>query len=85
MEKQVEDNINRSGRGTKLLEKIRALPAKQLAEVEDPADFLNPRDDDSRLSQAAAKLSEAAFAKVWGNPEDAAYDALRARRGKRRP
>jgi hypothetical protein len=29
-----------------------------------------------RLSQAAARMSEAAFARVWDNPEDAAYDAL---------
>lgn len=59
-----------------LLEKIRALPPDKLVEVEDFVDFLHARDDDRRLSQAAAKTSEAAFAKVWDNPEDAAYDAL---------
>ena len=59
-----------------LLEKIRALPPEKLAEVEDFVDFLLARDDDRRLSFAAAKVSEAAFAKVWDNPEDAAFDAL---------
>ena len=59
-----------------LLEKIRALPPEKLAEVEDFVDFLQARDEDRRLSFAAAKMSEAAFAQRWDNPEDAAYDAL---------
>jgi hypothetical protein len=29
---------------------------------------------DSSLVTASAKVSEAAFAEVWDNPEDAAYD-----------
>lgn len=29
---------------------------------------------DTNLTLAASKLSEAAFSKVWDNPEDAAYD-----------
>lgn len=60
----------------KLLEKIRALPPDKLTEVEDFVDFLAARDEDRRLSQAAARMSEAAFARVWDNPEDAVYDAL---------
>lgn len=59
-----------------LLEKIRALPPDKLIEVEDFVDFLAARDEDRRLSQAAARMSEAAFARVWDNPEDAVYDAL---------
>ncbi len=59
-----------------LLEKIRALPAEKLAEVEDFVDFLRQRDDDRQLTQAAAKLSENAFLRVWDNDEDAVYDQL---------
>lgn len=59
-----------------LLEKIRALPPDKLAEVEDFVDFLRVRDDGRHLVTAAARLSEAAFAAVWDNPDDAAYDTL---------
>lgn len=58
-----------------LIEKIRQLPPQRLAEVEDFVDFLRARDE-RRLTQAAAKASEAAFAKAWDNEEDAAYDKL---------
>lgn len=60
-----------------LIEKIRRLPAHRIAEVEDFVDFLGAREDDDRsLGQAAAKLSEDAFAQVWDNPDDADYDRL---------
>ena len=59
-----------------LIEKIRSLPPEKAAEVEDFVDFLRQRSDENRLSQAAAKLSEEAFAEVWDNPEDAVYDKL---------
>ena len=60
-----------------LIEKIRRLPAHRVAEVEDFVDFLRSRDDgDRQLGQAVAKVSEAAFAKVWDNPDDADYDQL---------
>jgi hypothetical protein len=39
-------------------------------------DFLRTREDEQRLVQAAAKASEASFAAVWNNDEDAAYDRL---------
>jgi hypothetical protein len=58
-----------------LLEKIRQLPPQRLAEVEDFVDFLRAREE-RRLTQAAAKASEPAFAKAWDNDEDAAYDRL---------
>ena len=59
-----------------LLEKIRSLPAEKLAEVEDFVDFLRQRDGERRLTQAATKLSEDAFLRVWDNDEDAVYDQL---------
>ncbi|TDI38193.1 MAG: DUF2281 domain-containing protein [Acidobacteria bacterium] len=59
-----------------LIEKIRSLPPEKAAEVEDFVDFLRQRSEKNRLSQAAAKLSEEAFAEVWDNPEDAVYDEL---------
>jgi len=59
-----------------LLEKIRRLAPERVAEVEDFVDFLRQRDEERRLSNGAARLSEAAFAKVWENPDDADYDRL---------
>ena len=41
-----------------LIEKIRQLPPQRLAEVEDFVDFLRTREDDQRLTQAAARASE---------------------------
>jgi len=59
-----------------LFEKIRRLPAERVAEVEDFVDFLRVRDDERRITQAASRISEAAFARVWENPDDADYDRL---------
>ncbi|MFT7722578.1 MAG: hypothetical protein QM788_07075 [Roseateles sp.] len=59
-----------------LIDKIRHLPPQRMAEVEDFVDFLRARDDEQRLAQAAAKASEASFAQVWDNDDDAAYDRL---------
>lgn len=62
----------------RLLEKIRKLPSGKIIELEDFIDFLHQRQTDSNynLSVAATKLSEASFAKIWDNSEDAAYDNL---------
>jgi len=62
----------------RLIEKIRNLPSEKVIEVEDFIDFLCDRQRDSShdLVLAATKLSEASFAKIWDNPEDAAYDNL---------
>ena len=57
-----------------LVEKIARLPPERVAEVEDFVDFLAQRDTDRQLVRAASGASEAAFASVWDNPEDAAYD-----------
>jgi len=59
-----------------LLEKIRRLAPERVAEVEDFVDFLCQRDEERGLTQAASGLSEAAFAGVWENPDDADYDRL---------
>ena len=59
-----------------LFDKIKQLPPQRMAEVEDFVDFLRAREDDQRLTQAAAKASEASFAQVWDNDEDAAYDRM---------
>lgn len=59
-----------------LLAKIRSLPPERVAEVEDFVDFLRQRDEDRSLTDAAARLSEAAFRRIWENDDDADYDRL---------
>jgi pseudouridine kinase len=59
-----------------LIEKITQLPPQRMAEVEDFVDFLRAREDEQRLTHATAKASEASFAQVWDNDEDAAYDCM---------
>ena len=59
-----------------LIDKIRQLPPQRLAEIEDFVDFLRTRDDEQRLTQSAAKASEASFSAVWNNDDDAAYDRM---------
>ncbi len=64
-----------AAREDSLIRKIRSLPPERVAEVEDFVEFLSQRDD-RQLTQAAAKLTEKAFRKVWDNTADAAYDRL---------
>ena len=52
------------------------LPPRRIAELEDFVDFLRTREDDQRLTRAAVTASEASFARVWDNDEDAAYDRM---------
>lgn len=59
-----------------LIEKLKTLPPQRRAEVEDFVDFLKSREDEQRLTHAAARASEPAFKAVWDNPEDADYDRL---------
>lgn len=59
-----------------LIEKLKRLPPERIAEVEDFVDFLQNRDEVRGLTRAAMKSSEAGFAKVWDNEDDAAYDQL---------
>jgi hypothetical protein len=58
-----------------LIEKIWALPADRIAEIEDFVDFILMREQDRELTRAAAGMSEPAFA-VWDNSDDDVYDAL---------
>jgi hypothetical protein len=59
-----------------LIEKIEALPAERIAEIEDFVDFIRLREQERALSPAAAAASAPAFAAIWSNPKDDGYDAL---------
>jgi hypothetical protein len=59
-----------------LIEKIEALPAERIAEIEDFVDFIRLREQERALTRAAAAASAGAFAEIWSNPEDDVYDAL---------
>jgi len=59
-----------------LIEKIQALPTERIAEVEDFVDFIRLREQERALIRAAAATSAPAFAAIWNNPDDDAYDAL---------
>jgi hypothetical protein len=59
-----------------LIEKIKQLSPQRMAEVEDFVDFLRAREDDQRLTHAAARTSEPSLAQIWDNDEDAAYDRM---------
>jgi hypothetical protein len=58
------------------MEKITALPAERIAEIEDFVDFIRLRDEELKLRHAVSAASAPAFAAVWDNPEDDVYDAL---------
>jgi hypothetical protein len=59
-----------------LIEKIEALPAERIAEIEDFVDFIGSREQERAVTRAAAATSAPAFAVIWSNPEDDVYDAL---------
>ena len=59
-----------------LIDKIKQLPPQRMAEVEDFVDFLRAREDEHRLTHAATRASEASFAQLWDNDEDAVYDRI---------
>ncbi|HSU99866.1 MAG TPA: hypothetical protein VLI91_07155 [Roseiarcus sp.] len=59
-----------------LIEKIEALPAERIAEVEDFVDFIRLREQERALIRAGSATSAPAFAAIWNNPDDDAYDAL---------
>jgi hypothetical protein len=59
-----------------LLEKIQALPPERLSEVEDFVDFIGLRERERALTRSASAASAPAFAAIWDNPEDDAYDAF---------
>jgi hypothetical protein len=61
-----------------LIEKIEALPAERIAEIENFVDFIRLREQERALTRAAAAAAASvpAFAAIWSNPEDDIYDAL---------
>ena len=59
-----------------LLEKIQALPPERIAEIEDFVEFIASREQARSLARAASAASAPAFAAIWRNPDDDAYDAL---------
>ena len=59
-----------------LLQRIQALPPERIAEVEDFVEFIAAREQERALVRATAAASAPAFAAIWDNPDDAAYDAL---------
>ncbi|MDA3850531.1 MAG: hypothetical protein PF447_04595 [Spirochaetaceae bacterium] len=59
-----------------MIEKLNHMSPQRLAEISDFIDFLQQRDQNLRLKRDFSKGSETAFAKVWDNEEDSAYDAL---------
>lgn len=59
-----------------LLEKIQALPVERIAEIEDFVEFIVAREQERAFTRAASAVSAPAFAAIWNNPEDDAYDAL---------
>ncbi len=56
-----------------LIDKIRSLPPDKIRVLEDFLDFLLTRSQAGLLLDSATKLSEAAFAKIWDNRDDAEY------------
>ena len=59
-----------------LFDKLKQLPPQRLPEVEDFVDLLREREAEQRRTHAASKSTEASFAQVWDNDEDAAYDRM---------
>ncbi len=59
-----------------ILSKIRALPPDKVAVVADFVHFISQKDQERQLCEAAGKMAEDAFKKVWNNSEDDVYDRL---------
>ncbi len=59
-----------------LLAKIQGLPPDPIAEIENFVELLAAREKDSSLVHAAVIESEPAFAAIWNNLEDDAYNTL---------
>jgi hypothetical protein len=58
------------------MERIQALPPDRIAEVEGFVAFIAAREQERSLIRNAAAASAPAFAAIWDNPDDDAYDAL---------
>ena len=59
-----------------ILTKIRMLPLDKVAEIADFVDFISQKEQEHQLRQAAGKIAEDTFKRVWGNSEDDVYDRL---------
>ncbi|MDE2515054.1 MAG: hypothetical protein KGL12_03410 [Rhodospirillales bacterium] len=59
-----------------LIDKIQALPVERIAEIEDFVEFIAAREQARSLARAGTAASAPAFAAIWNNPEDDAYDVL---------
>ena len=59
-----------------LIDQLNRLPPERVAEVADFVDFLKVRERDHAFSRELAHVSESSLARLWENPEDAAYDEL---------
>jgi len=59
-----------------ILTKIRMLPPDKIAAVADFVDFISHKDQERQMLQAAGKMAEDTFKKIWDNSEDDAYDRL---------
>ena len=58
------------------MKKLETLSQKKLAEVDRFVDLLRRRDREKLLLRAAMRSAEPAFARVWHDDSDAAYDRL---------
>ena len=59
-----------------LHEVIEKSPDSLAADVFNYIMFLENKSEKSELTRLTQTVSEASFAKVWDNPEDAIYDTL---------
>jgi hypothetical protein len=59
-----------------LLQQIQALPPDRITEIEDFVAFITAREHARALTRAAAAASAPAFAAIWNNPDDDAYNEL---------
>ncbi len=59
-----------------LLQQIQALPPERIAEIEDFVAFITAREEARSLTRTAAAVSTPAFAHIWDNPDDDAYNEL---------
>lgn len=59
-----------------IIEKLRALPPAQVAEVEDFLDFLHSRSETDALTGVRQQSLRKAASAVWDNENDADYDRL---------
>ncbi len=57
-----------------VVQKLKALPAERLAEVENFIDLLNRRGHNRAATRAAMAITQSRLEAVWDNEDDAVYD-----------